>query len=153
MEQFENQPIYEDRPKAGLNITLILALVVVVLGLLDAMNGSFPLLLILGLVVVAFNWFTTAKRYLIYQNALVVEYGRPRVKAYPYDGISHVELLELPLGARLRVRMHNGGRFMISTQNIEEFRDRLDEALSRFNDTYQPPQQLPGEEPDNSTPY
>ena len=154
MEQPEPQPIYADGPKPGLNITLILALVVVVLGLLDAMNGSFPILLILGLVVVAFNWFTTAKQYLIYENALVVVYGRPRVKAVPFDGISHVELLELPMGARLRVRMHNGGRIMITTQNIEEFRDRLDEALARFNDTYQPPPQLSGEEPDNSaTPY
>ncbi len=154
MEQPEPQPIYADGPKPGLNITLILALVVVVLGLLDAMNGPVPILLILGLVVVAFNWFTTAKQYLIYENALVVVYGRPRVKAVPFDGISHVELLELPMGARLRVRMHNGGRFMITTQNVEEFRDRLDEALARFNDTYQPPPQLSGEEPDNSaTPY
>ena len=149
MEQFENQPIYEDRPKPGLNITLMLALAVAVLGIV----GGEILLIVMGLAVAAFNWFTTAKRYRIYQNALVVEYGRPRVKAYPFDGISHLELLELPLGARLRVRMHSGGRFMISTQNIEEFRDRLDEALSRFNDTYQPPQQLLGEEPDNSTPY
>ena len=149
MEQFENQPIFEDRPKAGLNITLMLALAVAVFG---AVGGEF-ILLVLGLAVAAFNWFTTAKRYRIYQNALVVEYGRPRVKAFPFDGISHLELLDLPLGARLRVRLHSGGRFIIATQNIEEFRDRLDEALARFNDTYQPPQQLPGEEPDNSTPY
>ena len=149
MEQFENQPIFEDRPKAGLNITLMLALAVSVFGVV---GGEF-ILIVLGLLVAAFNWFTTAKRYRIYQNALVVEYGRPRVKALPFDGISHLELLELPLGARLRVRLHTGGRFIIATQNIEEFKDRLDEALARFNDTYQPPQQLPGEEPDNSTPY
>ncbi len=149
MEQFENQPIFEDRPKAGLNITLMLALAVSVFGVV---GGEF-ILIVLGLLVAAFNWFTTAKRYRIYQNALVVEYGRPRVKAFPFDGISHLELLELPLGARLRVRLHTGGRFIIATQNIEEFKDRLDEALARFNDTYQPPQQLPGEEPDNSTPY
>lgn len=149
MEQFENQPIFEGRPKPGLNITLMLALAVAVFGVV---GGEF-ILIVLGLAVAAFNWFTTARRYLIYQNALVVEYGRPRVKAFPFDGISHLELLEMPLGARLRVRMQNGGRFVIATQNIEEFRDRLDEALSRFNDTYQPQQQLPGEEPDNSTPY
>ena len=148
MEQ--NQPIYGDTPKPGLNITLILALAVAVLGIV---GGNF-ILVVLGLLVAVFNWFTTAKQYLIYENALVVHYGRPRVKAVHFDGISHVELLELPMGARLRVRMHNGGRFMIATQNIEEFRDRLDEALARFNDTYQPPPQLTGEDPDNSTtPY
>ncbi len=155
MEQPEPQPIYADGPKPGLNITLILALAVIVLGAWSVSNGSDPILLILGLVVAAFHWFTTAKQYRIYENALVVVYGRPRVKAIPFEGISHLELLDLPFGARLRVRMHNGGRFMIATQNIEEFRNRLDEALARFNDTYQPPQQLPGEEPDSgsSTPY
>ncbi len=150
MAEIENQPIYEDRPKPGMNITLMLALAVAVLGVV----GNNFILIILGLAVAAFNWFTTAKQYRIYENALVVVYGRPRVKAVPFEGISHVELLELPFGARLRVRMHNGGRFMIATQNIEEFRDRLDEALARFNDTYQPPPQLTGEDPDNSaTPY
>ena len=148
MEQPGNQPIYGDRPKSALNVTLILALGVAVFGLAT----SQPILLILGLLVAAFNWFTSAKQYLIYTNALVIVYGRPRVKAYEFSNISHLEMLDLPMGQRLRVRLNNGGRFIISTQNIEEFRDRLDEALAKFNDAV-PAQLLPGEEPDDSTPY
>ena len=129
-------------------MTLILALGVAVAGLLFGR----PEFLILGLLVAGLNWFTSAKQYLIYTNALVVVYGRPRVKAYQFSNISHLEMLELPMGMRLRVRLTSGGRFMISTQNIEEFRDRLDEALAKFNDTV-PAQLLPGEEPDDSTPY
>ena len=108
--------------------------------------------MIVGLLFTGFNWFTNAKQYLIYTNALVIIYGQPRVKAYQFSDISHLEMLELPMGLRLRVRLNSGGRFIISTQNIEEFRDRLDEALAKFNDTYQTPA-LPAEEPDNSTPY
>ena len=74
MAEIENQPIYEDRPKPGMNITLMLALAVAVLGVV----GNNFILIILGLAVAAFNWFTTAKQYRIYENALVVVYGRPR---------------------------------------------------------------------------
>ncbi len=140
--------MYGVRARTGLNITLILALAIAVFGVA---SGGW-LLVGLGLLAAGFNWFTSAKQYLIYTNALVVEYGKPRVKAYLFSNISHLEMLELPMGHRLRVRLNNGGRLIISAQNIEEFRDRLDEALAKFNDTYQAPA-LPGEEPDNSTPY
>ena len=147
MDQPGNEPLFADGPKPGLNLGLVLALGVAVMGLFTNI-----ILVGLGLLVAAFNWFTTARQYQIYTNALVVVYGRPRVKAFPFSALSHVEMLELPMGQRLRVRLHNGGRFIISTQNIEEFRDRLEEALTRFYETY-PGQQLPGEERDSSTPY
>ena len=131
-------------------MTLILTLGLAVIGVATGQLW----LLFLGLGFAAYNWFTSAKQYLIYTNALVVVYGRPRVKAYQFSEISHLEMLELPMGQRLRVRLNSGGRLVISTQNIEEFRDRLDEALAKFNDTFQEPALLePGEEPDDTTPY
>lgn len=148
MEQPGNQPLYGDSAKSALNVTLLLALAVAVFGLA---TGQL-ILLFLGLLVAAYNWFTSAKQYLIYTNALVIVYGKPRVKAYQFSEISTLDMLELPMGSRLRVRLNSGRRFMISTQNIEEFRDRLDEAMAKFNDTYQG-LALPGEETDGSTPY
>ena len=152
MDQPESQPIYSDKPKAALNLRLIVGLIGSVIGFIILVTGGGLLLFIVALLILGFSWFTDAKQYLIYTNALVVVYGRPRVKAYPFTQISHLEILELPMGPRLRIRLTNGGRFMIATQNIEEFRDHLDEALSKFNDTFQQ-QELVGEEPDNSTPY
>jgi hypothetical protein len=148
MEQPGNQPIYGDSAKSALNVSLILALGIAVFGIA---TGQL-VLLVLGLSVAGYNWFTNAKQYLIYTDALAIVYGRPRVKAYPFSEISHLEMLELPMGLRLRVRLNNGRRFVISTRNIEEFRDRLDEAMAKFNNTFQG-QKLLGEEPDSSTPY
>ena len=152
MEQQQNQPIFWDSPRASLSLGLIIGLVLTAVGLIFVVQGGSPFLFIVGLLLAAFNWFTNAKQYLIYTDAMVIVYGRPRVKAFPFAEISHSVLLELPIGARLRVHLVNGRRIIISTQNVEEFRDRLDEALGKFNDTYQG-QTMPGEEPENPTPY
>ncbi len=152
MEQQQNQPIFWDSPRASLSLGLIIGLVLTAVGFIFVVQGGSPFLFIVGLLLAAFNWFTNAKQYQIYTDAMVIVYGRPRVKAFPFAEISHSVLLELPIGARLRVHLVNGRRIIISTQNIEEFRDRLDEALGKFNDTYQG-QTMPGEEPENPTPY
>jgi hypothetical protein len=148
MAQQQNQPIHWDTPKSRLNITLILSLGIFVIGLFT----QSPVLLVLGVAGAAFTWFTNAKQYLIYENALVIAYGRPRVKAFPFAEISHLEMLVLPMGNRLRVRMVNGRPVMVAAKNIDEFRDRLDEALEKFNGSYHR-QQLQDEGQENSTPY
>lgn len=137
-----------DSPKSKLNITLIFALVVAVIGL--ATGQTF--LLLLGLIGAGLNWFTSPKQFQIYQNALVIVYGKPRVKAIPFPEISHTEILVLPMGSRLRVRLVNGKRVLVAVENIEEFRVRLDEALEKFNGTYGE-RALSDQEPENPTPY
>ena len=132
MEQPQEQPLHWDGPKSKFNLTLIFSLVVAVIGL--ATGATF--LLLLGLVGAGMNWFTNAKRYLIYQNALVVVYGRPRVKVIPYSDISHLEMLVMPMGNRLRVRLVNSKRLVVSVADPDEFRTRLDDALEKYNGSY-----------------
>ena len=148
MDQQQNQPIHWDTPRSGVNLTLVIALLAVVAG----MFWLGIQLVIIGLAFAAYSWFTNAKRYLIYETALVIVYGRPRVKVFRFPEISHLEMLVLPTGNRLRVRLVNGRRVMVAAKNIDEFRDRLDEALEKFGGTYQR-QQLQDEGPENSTPY
>ena len=80
-----------------------------------------------------YSWLTNPKQYLIYRDALVIVYGRPRVKAIPFQEISHLETLALPMGERLRVRMVNGSRIMLMTKDSDTFRAKLDEALEAFH--------------------
>jgi hypothetical protein len=128
-QQQRVQPIYWDRHRARINVTLVLAVGFVVLGLFSAD----PTVLLVGLVVAAYTWLTTPRQYLIFTNALVVVYGRPRTKVVPFSEISHPELLVMPMGQRLRVRLASGGRMWILARQPEEFRDRLDEALRDYN--------------------
>lgn len=132
MEQPQEQPLHWDSPKSKYNLTLIFSLVVAVIGL--ATGATF--LLILGLIGAAMNWFTNAKQYLIYQNALVVVYGRPRVKVIPFSDISHLEMLAMPMGNRLRVRLVSSKRLVVTVKDVDEFRTRLDDALEKYNDAY-----------------
>ena len=126
------QPLSWDRYRARYNLTFLFALCIAAMGLLAGLD---PLMLILGLGVAAYSWFTTPKQYLIFTNALVVAYGRPRIKVLTFDQISHPELLVTPLGERLRVRLVSGKRMMILARQPEEFRDRLDEAMREYNGT------------------
>lgn len=108
-------------------MTMIFALAVAVLGIF---SGS-PLFFA-GVGVAAYTWLTSPRRYLIFENALVIEYGRPRVKVIDFSNISHVETLSLGIGERLRVVLINGRRTMVMSRNLETFRERLDEALEKF---------------------
>ena len=122
--------MHADSHRGSLNLTLYLAMGVVVVGFL---SGPAPQLIVIGLAVLAWTWFTTPKQYLIYTDALVIAYGRPRVRMIPFSQLSHVERLTLPIGDRLRIRLVTGRRIMLSMRDTETFHDRLDEALDKFH--------------------
>ena len=128
MEQTQEQPLHWDDPRTKLNLTLMFALVVTVIGILGQ-----PVLLIMGISVAMYSWLTNPRQFLIYPDRLVIIYGRPRVKTFPFETISHLETLSLPVGERLRVRMVNGSRIMLLTKDSDTFRTKLDEALDAFH--------------------
>ena len=131
-DQSEAQPLYTDYHRVSVNLTMIFALAVAALGLF---SGN-PMLLFAGIGVAAYTWFTSPRRYLIYENALVIEYGRPRVKVIDFSNISHLEMLTLGISERLRVVLNNGRRTMVMSKNLETFRGKLDEALERYQNQH-----------------
>jgi len=145
-EPAQNQPIHSDQPARRLNLTLIAGIAVAVMGL------GRPELVLLGLAVAAYAWLTSPRQYQIYQNAVIIVYGTPRKKAIMFSDISHLEVLSLPVGERLRVRLINGRREMLSARNPVTFRQRLDEALDKFQGG-QPKEELPGDVSQDTTPY
>ena len=130
MEQMQEQPIHWDNHRTNLNLTFFFALIVAVIGVI---GGILNPLIYIGIGVAIYSWLSTPKQYLIYRDALVIIYGRPRIKAYPFQEISHLESLSLPIGERLRVRMVNGRRIMLLTKDSDTFRAKLDEALDAFH--------------------
>ena len=132
MQETQQEPLHWDSHRTNLNLTLIFSLVVAVIGIMGQ-----PLLFVIGVGVAIYSWLTTPRQYLIYSDALVLVYGRPRVKSYPFQEIANLELLTLPIGDRLRVRMANGRRLMLLTKDTETFRAQLDEALAAFHGSQQ----------------
>lgn len=128
MQQPQEQPLHWDEHRTKLNLTIIFALIVAVIG---AFSWN-PFILIMGIGVAIYSWLTNAKQYLIYRDALVIVYGRPRVKTFRFADISHVEVISLPIGDRLRVRMNPRGSVMLMTKDSGTFRAKLDEALEAF---------------------
>ena len=113
MEQPSNQPIHWDQHRGSINVTLILSVAVVALGLYNFYQTGEFLLIIVGLAVASFTWLTNPRQYWIYSDALVIVYGRPRIRTIPFTNVSHVDLLSLPIGNRLRVRLVNGRAVML----------------------------------------
>ena len=132
MAQQQENPIYWDQHASRFNLTLIFSLAVAVLGLFTA-AGGFPFLVILGLGMAAYSWFTTPRQYLLYRDSMVIVYGLPRTRHISFAEISHVELLALPLGERLRIRMMSGSRLMLMMRDPGAFRGHLEDALSRYH--------------------
>lgn len=130
MAQQQETPIYWDQHATKWNLTLIFSLVVIVLGFI--MAGGF-LLIILGAVMAAYSWLTTPRQFLLYRDSMVIVYGMPRTRHISFAEISHVELLALPFGERLRIRMMSGSRMMLMMRDPGAFRAHLEDALAQYH--------------------
>ena len=128
MAQQHENPIYWDQSASRFNLTLIFSLVVAILGIM--IN---PVLIILGVGMAAYSWLTTARQFLLYRDTLVIVYGMPRTRVISFAEISHVELLAMPMGERLRIRMISGSRLMLMMSDPGTFRGHLEDALARYH--------------------
>ncbi len=130
MAQEQGNPIYWDQHATKWNITLIFSLVVIVLGII---MGLELLLMALGAVMAGYSWLTTPRQFLLYRDSMVIVYGMPRTRHISFANISHVELLALPLGERLRIRLISGSRVMLMMRDPGAFRAHLDDALAQYH--------------------
>lgn len=132
MAELRQEPIYWDKHRRPVNLTLFLSLGVAVLGMIQQDIR----LVFLGLAVTGWTWFTSPKHYLIFPDSLVIMYGTPRRRVIHFRNVSHIELLSLPpVGDRLRVVLLNNKRVMLMARDSEAFHNQLEEALTKFNDS------------------
>jgi hypothetical protein len=128
MAQQQEPPIYWDQHASRWNLTLIFALVVAVLGIITGY-----LLTALGLAMAAYSWFTTPRQYLLYRDRMMIVYGMPRTRVISFAELSHAEILALPFGERLRLRMVDGKRLMLMMRDPSAFMGHLEDALARYH--------------------
>ncbi len=136
MEQMPNQPLYWDKHRIPVNLTLILALGIAgwgaggAFGLWDA--GNAILIFVLGIGVAIYTWVTSPRLYLIYADSLYIVYGKPRVKVIHFSNVAAVEMGSLATPDRLRVRLVRGRRQLLMAKDPEAFFDQLEAALTAF---------------------
>ena len=80
----------------------------------------------------AYSWFTTPSRYMIFPDRLWIAYGRPRVRYIFFGQIDQVELLKIPMGDRILVRLTNGRRHFLQPRDIDGFKSKIDSALEEY---------------------
>lgn len=151
MAQSQNQPLYWDKDRVPVNLTLILALGIALWGLggsfgLIPFGGNPQLIVLLGVGVAVYTWLMTPRQYLVYADALCIVYGRPRVKVMRFSDIDTVELGSVAALDRLRVRPLRGRRQSIRVREVESFYEHLAGALQAFrqaNPEYAPADPMP----------
>ncbi len=137
----QNQPLYWDKDRIPVNLTLILALGITAWGAVSSlgwvdMGGNPSIIFALGVVVAIYTWVSTPRQYLIYANALCVVYGKPRVKVIHFKDIDVVEMGSLATVDQLRVRPIKGRRQPIRVRDVEAFYQQLETALNAFRAAY-----------------
>lgn len=163
MQQDQVIPIHVDSPKSRRNPGLIISMIAAVVGmylLVESGGGTVQPLLILGVIGASYSWFVTPRQFRIYQNALVIKFGWPKLKVIPLSEITQMEKVEAHTGERLRVRLTNRRQIMVTVDNINEFRTRLDQARLNFDvtdvkstSTVVEPGQDVYQEPEGPAPY
>ena len=128
MSMAQYEPLHWDRHRSSFNFTLLVSLGVAAVGVVT----TEPLLVVVGLAVAAFSWFTTPSQYMIFNDRLVIAYGKPRVRHVLFDQIDQVEILTIAIGSRLRVRLKGGRPLFLQPRDPDEFQTRLQGALESF---------------------
>lgn len=142
MAQSQNQPLYWDKDRVPVNLTLILSLGIVIwgiggiLGLISFGGGNPQLIVILGVAVAAYTWLFTPRSYGVYADCLVIHYGRPRIKVMRFSDIDTVELGSMAALDRLRVRPLRGRRQSIRVRDVDTFYENLESALNAFRNAH-----------------
>ncbi len=132
MEQPQNQPIYWDKHRIPINLTVIFALFVAVYGLYNLLQGTGGVLLVAGLAVGIYSWLTNPRQYWIYPDALVVVYGKPRTRVIPFTNVSQVEMRAQATPDRLRALLHRGRQVVLMVRDPDAFNEQLQKALDDY---------------------
>ncbi len=132
MEQPQNQAIYWDRHRIPINLTVIFAMFVAAYGLFVSLQGESPLLLVAGLAVGIYSWFTNPRQYWIYPDALVVVYGKPRTRVISFTNLSHLEMRGQSAPDRLRALLHRGRQVVLLVRDPDAFNEQLQKALDDY---------------------
>ena len=131
----QSEPLHADKHRSTFNLTLIFAVVVAVIGLIGLSQGggagSF-ILFVVGGAMAAYSWFTSPSYYWVYNDRLIIAYGRPRVRHVLFQEIDDVELLTLPFGNRLLVRLRSRRRLFLHPTDTEQFQTSLAGALDSY---------------------
>ena len=127
------QPRHSARQKSPINFMLILGLVAAVADFFTTGTGA---LFVIGLGVAIYAWFTTPTNYSLYNDRLLIFYGRPRVRHVMFDNIEGVDNLMVPLsGPRLRVREFRGRGVWLTPRDPETFMEQFRIAMEQFRGT------------------
>ncbi len=123
------QPIYSAQHSRSFfqRINVAIAAAVVVLGAI----GLQPVLLILGIGIGGLYWFTTAQKYYVFADKLVIHYGRPRILEIPLDIIRDAGIVKIPLSAGVFIRRAGKSGVIIRPRKMEEFITQLWDAIQK----------------------
>ena len=138
----ESDPLYSENHRSTFlsNFLWYLGLLLIVAAVLSFAFSSMSIasrsfdvvvLLALGALLAGGHWLLAPRRYEVYEEGLVVVFGRPRIRLVRYPEISEIEVRKHPLGTELRVHLVPGGVVRLYPLHPREFHENLEKAWHR----------------------
>ena len=170
MQQPETTVLHRTPSRVRFNLTLILAVAVILFGLYQLFTevrsgddaptdgggqpagegenqssgrggGGAWLLIVVGLGVGAYSWLTSPRQYWVYSDALIIMFGTPRKRTIHFSDIREVVNDRGFMGDPLRVYTVNRRRIALQVREPEIMHQELQAALGAFRRAY--PQYAP----------
>jgi hypothetical protein len=102
-----------------------------ILLLVISVSDGAPGTAFIGMALTLYAWFTKHTRYVVFHDRLVIEYGKPRERSVPLDGIMRVQGIAIPMrGTNVLLVRDTGRGMLVRPENPDEFMARFTDALS-----------------------
>lgn len=150
------QPLLSERHRSTIMTRLIgfigwlMIVLAIIVGFKSAAawrEDALPLLGI-GAAFAVSHWFLAPRRYNVYEEQLVIAYGKPRQRVIPFDEISELQVIRHLLGGEIRVHRTSGRAVSIQPWHPRRFLDAIEQAMNQYRgvEPESEPPQLPENE-------
>ena len=85
-----------------------------------------------GILLAGAQWFLTPRWYEIYNDRLMITYGKPRERTVFFYEISDVQTHSSPVSFEIRIKITNGRMVSLTPLNASEFEQKIMQAVSHF---------------------
>ena len=154
------QPLLSERHRSAIMTRTIgfigwfIIVLAFIVGASDAQawwEDALPLLGI-GAVFAGAHWFLAPRRYNVYEEQLVIAYGKPRERVIPFDEISQLQVIRHLLGGEIRIHRTSGRAVSIQPWHPQRFLEAMEQALNRYRGVEPESEPPPQSENEGETP-
>ncbi|MQF64558.1 hypothetical protein FIM04_00325 [SAR202 cluster bacterium AC-409-J13_OGT_754m] len=85
-----------------------------------------------GILLAASQWFLAPRWYELYNDRIIVTYGKPRERIVLFDEISAVQIHRSPVSLEIKIKIANNRIVSLTPLNPAEFEQKIMQAVTQY---------------------